>query len=62
MRIDLALARRAYAVCLIHVLERLAQVQTSTTTAIGDILGELRPVRPSLLQRLRGAWRGFKYG
>ena len=61
-KLDLPLARKAYAVCLVHLLERLGQVQENTTTAVGDLLGEVRPVRPKLWERLAKAWRAFSYG
>jgi len=58
-KLDLPLARKAYAYCLMHILERLARIDETTTTAVGDLLGDVRPVRPTLGERVRRAWRAF---
>ncbi|GAA0195321.1 hypothetical protein GCM10009081_07640 [Brevundimonas nasdae] len=54
------MARKAYAYCLMHILERLAQIDETPTTAVGDLLGDVRSVRPKLDERVRRAWRAFK--
>ncbi|WP_396593824.1 hypothetical protein [Brevundimonas sp. R86498] len=60
--LNLPLAREAYAFCLLHLLGRIGHVSETTTTAVGDMLGEVALVRAGLGERVRRAWRALMQG